>query len=482
MFSSKSSNYLKNGANEGYKANKKLASISVKNMANPSDNEDVPDMPLSSLSALPTTQPITNSKLPISSNVMTQKNVDVDTFLSKISDADSYIESVFLLNFAVKNKPESGGMMTRKEKILRRGTPYTEYTYKESNKKPSAQQPTGPTNSNSRALPYLIYPDNLTKSKINGDVAHYLGFDTIKDCKEFIENHNITLGRRTDDIRQEIIQKREEEAKRFDEFPYTEQEDFANENPNTPTNRTPFANFNIEDPNTLADHMQLTDVNPNTLANHQPLPVRLGLLDKEPVKKNAFRPPNYSDANNDYYWEEKKGDDGDDGDGDGDGDNGDGDGDGDEGDRQYDLNLSGNDPATFVGETDIPTYLSKFNRAINDVYVFFKGKIKPNLKIISKNDIQDMFDDMNILTSNFNEMIQEINNNDKHYMFGVNNGNNTKKIDAFLSTIEKNFNKHSSDIVNSLKAYSSIGNSTVGGMLITHATRKNMYRNKKYLL
>ena len=140
------------------------------------------------------------------------------------------------------------------------------------------------------------------------------------------------------------------------------------------------------------------------------------------------------------------------------------------------------DPETFVGETDIPTYLSKFNRAINDLYVFFKGKIKPNLKIIGKNDIQDMFDHMNILTSNFNEMFQEIHNNDKHYMFGVNNGNNTKKIDAFLSTIEKNFNKHSSDIVNSLKAYSSIGTSTVGGMLITHATRKNMYRNKKYLL
>jgi hypothetical protein len=99
MFSSKSSNYLMNGANEGYKANKKLASISVKNMANPSDNADAPDMPLSSLSALPTTQPITNNKLPISSNVMTQKNVDVDTFLSKISDADSYLQHIYLDRF-----------------------------------------------------------------------------------------------------------------------------------------------------------------------------------------------------------------------------------------------------------------------------------------------------------------------------------------------------------------------------------------------
>ena len=55
-------------------------------------------------------------------------------------------------------------------------------------------------------------------------------------------------------------------------------------------------------------------------------------------------------------------------------------------------------------------------------------------------------------------------------------------MDAFLSNIEKNFNKNASDIISNLKAYSSIGNSTVGGMLITHATRKNMYHNKKYLL
>ena len=121
MFSSKSSNYLMNGANEGYKANKKLASISVKNMANPSDNEDVPDMPLSSLSALPTTQPITNSKLPISSNVMTQKNVDVDTFLSKISDADSYLQSMNLGVFAYKQDDVINGKKYKKPKPILEG-------------------------------------------------------------------------------------------------------------------------------------------------------------------------------------------------------------------------------------------------------------------------------------------------------------------------------------------------------------------------
>jgi len=41
----------------------------------------------------------------------------------------------------VKNKPESGGMITTRIEKALRGKPYTEYTYKQSNKKPSAQQP-----------------------------------------------------------------------------------------------------------------------------------------------------------------------------------------------------------------------------------------------------------------------------------------------------------------------------------------------------
>ena len=64
----------------------------------------------------------------------------------------------------------------------------------------------------------------------------------------------------------------------------------------------------------------------------------------------------------------------------------------------------------------------------------------------------------------------------------IDKSHQNKKVDSYLQMFEKNFNKSYSDIINNLKAYSSIGNSTVGGMLITHATRKNMYRNKKYLL
>jgi len=90
-------------------------------MANPSDNADAPDMPLSSLSALPTTQPITNNKLPISSNVMTQKNVDVDTFISKISDADSYLQSVYLTLFAYKQDDVTNGTKYKKPKPILEG-------------------------------------------------------------------------------------------------------------------------------------------------------------------------------------------------------------------------------------------------------------------------------------------------------------------------------------------------------------------------
>jgi hypothetical protein len=144
-------------------------------------------------------------------------------------------------------------------------------------------------------------------------------------------------------------------------------------------------------------------------------------------------------------------------------------------DGSDDDNLFDDDGSSMIGNMSI------FNTKMNDLYVFFKGKIKPNLKIISKNDIQDMYDDMNVLKQNFDDAYKLI-DDDYADIFAIDKSYQNKKVDDFIAMFKKNFDKPYSDIINNLKAYSSIGNSTVGGMLITHATRKNMYRNKKYLL
>jgi hypothetical protein len=153
--------------------------------------------------------------------------------------------------------------------------------------------------------------------------------------------------------------------------------------------------------------------------------------------------------------------------------------------------------------------MSIFNTKMNDLYVFFKGKIKPNLKIISKNEIQEMYDDMNVLKQNFDDVYKLI-DDDYADIFAIDKSHQNKKVDDFLAMFKKNFDKPYSDIIYNLKAYSSIGDSSTGntiirvptigdtylgstnnyenldrsngGMLLTHATRKNMYRNKKYLL
>ena len=149
-------------------------------------------------------------------------------------------------------------------------------------------------------------------------------------------------------------------------------------------------------------------------------------------------------------------------------------------------------------EANLIQEMSKFNTKINDLYVFFKGKIKPNLKTISKQDIQDILKDMNQLDYNFTDVLHMINDLD---VFGFEDKNiRHKKIDAFKQTFETNFKKSSADIISSVKAYSSLGmysTSSVpdnilfnskfptfdgkGLSFIPDSVRKNMHHSHKYL-
>jgi hypothetical protein len=135
--------------------------------------------------------------------------------------------------------------------------------------------------------------------------------------------------------------------------------------------------------------------------------------------------------------------------------------------------------------------MSKFNSQMNRLYVFFKGKIKPNLKIINQKDISNALQDMMTLISNFKDIYSEIEGK-FHNVFGVERLSKTTKADQFLTTLQKNFINISSDIISNLKSYSSIGTfsegnnilqvNPIGGLLIPNIIRKRLHLKNKYLL
>ena len=124
--------------------------------------------------------------------------------------------------------------------------------------------------------------------------------------------------------------------------------------------------------------------------------------------------------------------------------------------------------------------MTKFNSQINRLLIFFKGKIKPNLKIISKNDISEALEDMDILNQNFKDVYLQVHNK-FHNIFGVKRLGN-KQSDQFLETWASNFNKISSEIISGFKAYSNISSYSQGGFLLPSVVRQNVFKGNKYLL
>lgn len=124
--------------------------------------------------------------------------------------------------------------------------------------------------------------------------------------------------------------------------------------------------------------------------------------------------------------------------------------------------------------------MSKFNSQMNKLFIFYKGKIKPNLKLINKNDISEALNDMNILYNNFKDVYIEIESK-FHNVFGVEKFGH-KKADQFLETFASNFNKIAPQIITELKAYSNISSYINGGFLMSYSARNNIFKGNKYLL
>ena len=134
----------------------------------------------------------------------------------------------------------------------------------------------------------------------------------------------------------------------------------------------------------------------------------------------------------------------------------------------------------FKSKEPILNAMTKFNSQINRLLIFFKGKIKPNLKIISKNDISEALEDMDILNQNFKDVYLQVHNK-FHNIFGVKRLGN-KQSDQFLETLASNFNKISAEIISGFKSYSNISSYSQGGFLLPSVVRQNVYKGNKYLL
>jgi hypothetical protein len=117
---------------------------------------------------------------------------------------------------------------------------------------------------------------------------------------------------------------------------------------------------------------------------------------------------------------------------------------------------------------------------MNELYVFFKGKIKPNLKTTDKSDIQNMMSDMNILNENFTD-VKHLIEDEYENIFGIEKSHKHPKVDKFIETFENNFKKSYTDIIATLKAYHTLGISG-SGLMMHDCMRSRMHCSHKYLL
>jgi hypothetical protein len=112
--------------------------------------------------------------------------------------------------------------------------------------------------------------------------------------------------------------------------------------------------------------------------------------------------------------------------------------------------------------------------------LFFKGKIKPNLKSIDKSNIQNMLTDMKLLDENFKSVNLDLFHT-YQTVFGIDGKYKDKKENKFLTTFEENYSKISADIIHALKSFQSLGVSG-GGLMMHDRMRSRMHNSHKFLL
>ena len=125
---------------------------------------------------------------------------------------------------------------------------------------------------------------------------------------------------------------------------------------------------------------------------------------------------------------------------------------------------------------------TKFNSRMNQLYIFYKGKIKPNIRSINRMKVEEMLEDINTLEKNFMDVSTNLKNVYKK-VFNVIGERRETKVVQFIYPIERNVVKIFSDVISNLKSYSSVQQYGSGLQnLLPDAVRINMHHNHKYLL
>jgi len=493
MYSNKNSKVIENELNSMNNIGKKLSHLALKNISlnNPSQNSDF-ELPLNKLNALPTI-PNTINKIPISKTNYVQSNADIDDFLSQINEADKTLQmlsvvvnNVDVLKGGAENDDEynDSGFMKRWDEKYKKIRDEQEKINRQEDSIRERLQEIEENKSNNK-------PDNKTP----GDKRN----DDDEDEDEDEDEENKTEGKnegydetdhdqKDDKLKLNFIESEYDYLYEFNEI-YNPTEETLNrcENNGISYNADKvIRNFQLLDEKkdsgkkgdkgiktsalnylrkVYGEH--LTD---EQIINKIPDDIQ-GLPQKNEYEKTLKDLENEHEIITDRMSR-----------------------------REENTNLKMKTKTLekkadiidfFKSKEPIINGMSKFNSQMNRLYVFFKGKIKPNLKIISQKDISNALQDMMTLISNFKDVYSEIERK-FHNVFGVERLSKTTKADQFLSTFESNFIKISSDIISNLKSYSSIGTfsegnnilqvNPSGGLLIPNIIRKRLHLKNKYLL
>jgi hypothetical protein len=430
--------------NSIFGASKKLSDIAVTNMKNISQNDAIPT-PLDSIlkpstNILPQRLPIIPS---VNTSVMTKANTDVDEFLSLIKETNSVLES---LNILLENYNSSGSGLSKK--LLKGGSDvdddlsFLNDIINTPDSKERALPPPADTD-DIDALKNTIQKLKEDKKELDDDITYY----------NFVYDVDRNLQNRAETYFDSVL----EQGHNPDEF-INDYKRFidALDRYNDPDYDTKYSK---------AEKSNLTKVR-NKFLRQYGMPEDLvpvaNFTDYLKFKNNKAEESEIDKVILNYENQIKK----------------------ILGQKAIKENSQLQNLLTFNNKTNpVIDGLNKFNNKMNQLYIFYKGKIKPNIKSISKMKIEDILNDFLILNDNFKDISMQIKTYFKE-IFSIDGKTKEKKADSFFDSVNRNVEKILSDIISNTKAYSSsIQAVPLGsGFLLPHAVLRNMHHNHKYLL
>nr|WPF46694.1 MAG: hypothetical protein [Lake Baikal virophage 9] len=502
---------LDSDPNSIYGASKKLATIAVHNMNNPSDNDGM-SMPLDSILKQPSTSsllPARRLPLPNSSSTttfMTKANTDVDEFLGMIKETNLVLESI---NILLENTAREEDDDDEEEEVTGSALLGVASSHPRMQGGMQEPPPDSKMSAEEQERQYLLSQDELfhTPSSVNVDLNRIYPNDSslryepsddnddenetklnIKKYKNKLNEVGIAMNSLDDKIVnyefanshdkkviKDLYNNDTSNGSRFDPITFLTQYEKlveARENQdvdlyhkrlkaikkkypvlnNYDINDHLFTKKTFDDYDNYIERKKLVD-NLQNEAVHI-----LDLLEKENSKYNVENSKKQTERRNTILKQRTK---------------------------QAELKReTAENLLSYSSKTNpVVDLYTKFNTKMNQLYVFYKGKIKPNLKSISisKMKIEEIKEDIDILFQNYEAVGQEL--YDTYIeIFNISGMRKDRKVNAFFDSIEKNVDKIFADIISNVKSYSSVQITGSGLPIVPNSVLRNMNQNHKYLL